>query len=193
MTFFDTPLFQWVLLPVLLFCSRIVDVSIGTVRIMFVAKGIRKFAAVFAFFEVLIWLFTIRQVLANISNPLHYAAYAAGFATGTFVGMLIEQKMSLGNVIIRVIAINGQSKLAGHLRDLGWRVTDIDAVGNEGPVRIIFLVIKRKELATVTGIIKKFNPNAFYSIEDVRFVSRDALPVPAQNINYLFRRGRKGK
>jgi len=160
---------------------------------VFVAKGVRKLAAVFAFFEVLIWLFTIRQVLANISNPLHYFAYAAGFATGTFIGLLIESKMSLGNVIIRVIAVNGQSKLAGHLRDLGWRVTDIDAVGNDGPVRIIFLVVKRKEIVEVTKIIREFNPNAFYSIEDVRFVSGDKPPQAVEAFRYLFRWGRKGR
>ncbi len=193
MSFFQTDVFQWILLPLLIFCARIIDVSIGTVRIMFVAKGIRKLATVFAFFEVLIWIITVKQVLSNMSNPLQYVGYAGGFAAGTYIGMVIEHKISIGYAMIRVITARDGRDLAAYLRSHGWRVTDLDAEGNDGPVRIIFLVLKRKDLERVTNIIKEFNPNAFYSIEDVRFVSGKTTPLTSPMMSSVFRRGRKGK
>jgi uncharacterized protein YebE (UPF0316 family) len=172
----DTPLVQWAIIPLLIFFARIIDVTIGTVRIMLVARGIRNIAALFAFFEILIWLVTIRQVMSNLSNVVHYFAYAGGFATGTFVGMIIENKLSFGFVLVRVITSQGGEALAQFLRREGYRLTDLDACGSDGPVRILFLVINRKNLVEIEGIIKKFNPNAFYTIEDVRFMRQAGRP-----------------
>lgn len=173
MIFIDTTLFKWVLLPIIIFLARILDVSIGTVRIIAISKGIRKIAVILAFFEIFLWLIVITQVLSNLSNPVQYIAYAAGFATGTYMGMLIEKKLSLGNILIRIITAKGGTELAEFLRNNGYRVTDLDAQSNEGHIRIIFLVVKRKLLENIASTIKQFNPDAFYTIEDVRFISED--------------------
>jgi uncharacterized protein YebE (UPF0316 family) len=166
----DLPSFQWMILPALIFLARICDVTIGTIRIIMVSKGLRAWAPLFGFFEVLIWLITIRQLMTNISSVVHYLAYAGGFAAGTVVGMAIENRLSLGKVIIRIITRRGGAELAAFLRDHGYTVTDLDAMGGEGPVRIIFTVIQRQNLRHVERIVKEFNPTAFYTIEDVRFV-----------------------
>lgn len=193
MNFPETVWFQWILLPLLIFSARILDVTIGTLRIVIIGKGIRKPAVVLAFFEVLIWLIVIHQIIINITNFLHYAAYAAGFATGTYIGMCIEERLSLGNVLVRVITAKEGSELAVFLRSHGYRVTDLDAESNEGHVRIIFLVEKRKNLDHITGVIKEFNPNAVYTVEDVRSISDElGMKGPVPGIT-RYRKNRKGK
>jgi uncharacterized protein YebE (UPF0316 family) len=193
MDFMDSTFFQWVLLPVLIFASRILDVTIGTIRIIFLSKGLKRLAPVFGFFEILIWLVAIRQLMTNVSNIATFLAYALGFTTGTYVGMLVEEKLSLGQVIIRIITRAGGAKLASHLRTNGYKTTELSAQGDGGEVRIIFTVIKRKNLAQVEKLINEFNPNAFYSIEDVRFVKEGPFARESYMKNFLFRRGRKGK
>ena len=90
-----TPFFAWVVLPLLIFFARICDVTLGTIRVIFISKGFKYIAPCIGFFEVIIWLLAIGQVMNNITNVASYIAYGAGFATGTFVGMAIEEKLSL--------------------------------------------------------------------------------------------------
>ena len=104
--FFDSFWFEWVLIPVLICLARIVDVSIGTLRIIFVSKGMRGIAPILGFFEVIIWLVAIGQIFQNLSNWVNYIAYGAGFAMGNFVGIYIEGKISLGYTLVRIITIH---------------------------------------------------------------------------------------
>jgi len=193
MGFVNTTAFQWILLPLLIFVSRILDVTIGTIRIIFLSKGLKKLAPVFGFFEILIWLIAIKQLMTSVSNIATYIAYALGFAAGTFVGMIVEDKLSLGQVIIRIITGTDSNQLASHLRAEGFRTTDFEARGDDSEVRIVFTVIKRRDLPHVEKVIDEFNPNAFYSIEDVRFVKEGPLAGASHIRNVLFRRGRKEK
>lgn len=158
-----------VIIPVLIFLARVIDVSMGTLRIIFISRGIRILAACLGFFEVLIWLLAISQIMKNLSNPVNYIAYAAGFGMGNFVGISIEQKLSLGNLMIRVIVRNSAAALVEYLHGQGYGVTSVDAQGTTGPVKIIFTVVPRRCLKNVTESIKNFNPQAFYTIEDIRF------------------------
>ena len=103
-SFFDSDLFSYVLMPLLIFLARICDVSIGTMRIIFVSKGKRNIAPILGFFEVLIWITAISKIMQNLDNYVNYIAYAAGFATGNFVGMIIEEKLAMGIQMIRVFA-----------------------------------------------------------------------------------------
>ena len=91
--------FTWVLLPILIFISRVLDVSLGTMRLIFVSKGYKLLAPVLGFFEVLIWLVAIGQIMQHLDNIFCYLAYGLGFATGNFVGIYLEEKMSIGTVI----------------------------------------------------------------------------------------------
>ena len=95
-TFVSPEVWKWVILPLLIFCARITDVSIGTVRIVFIAKGMRLWAPVLGFFEVLIWLVAISQIIKNLTNPVTFVAFASGFAMGNYVGLLIEHKLAMG-------------------------------------------------------------------------------------------------
>jgi uncharacterized protein YebE (UPF0316 family) len=164
-------LFDYVILPLLIFLARIVDVSLDTIRVILVAKGYRRIAPFIGFFQVLVWIITITRIMANLDNWVTYIGYAAGFATGTYIGMLLESKIALGYELIRIITRMTADNLIETLRKLNYPVTSVRAMGRDGEVDIIFVVLQRKRIAEVTEIIQKYNPNAFYTIEDVRFVS----------------------
>ncbi len=171
--FFESWQFTYVVVPLLIAIAKIIDVSLGTLRIILISKGAKKLAPLLGFIEVLIWIVTIGQVMNNLTNPVNYFAYAFGFAIGNYVGILIDQKLALGSVLIRVITRRDASGLITYLHDNDFGVTVIPAEGSMGPVHLIFSVIKRSNVNQVVEIIKKFNPKAFYSIEDVRYVSAD--------------------
>jgi uncharacterized protein YebE (UPF0316 family) len=180
--FFDSSAYTWILLPVLIFCARILDVSLDTVRIIFINKNLRYYAAFIGFFSVLIWLMVIRQIFQQLNNPICYVAYAAGYATGNFVGILIENRISIGKVIVRIITRMESEELVSLLRSSGYGVTVIGAEGATGPVKVIFTIVERSDVRRVVEMIRQHNPLAFYSVEDVRLVSESVTPfrLPAE-------------
>lgn len=169
--FFDNETFMYVVLPLLIFCFRIVDQSIGTIRLIFAAKGLRKLAPLFAFFESFIWLVAIGQIMKHLDNVLCYAAFAGGFAAGNYFGILLEEKLSIGNVVIRVIPKKDTTALIHRLRELSYGVTVVPVDGMMGPTKMLFTTIRRKEAHHVIDIIKQYNPTAFYTIDEVKVVS----------------------
>jgi uncharacterized protein YebE (UPF0316 family) len=193
----DSWIWTWIIIPFLIFIARILDVSIGTIRFVMISKGNKFIAPILGFFEVIIWLVVIGQILQNLSNFLGYIAYGAGFATGNYVGMLIEERLSLGNVIVRIITRLDSTKLVGEIRDLGYGVTVVDAHGKTAKTKIIFSVIKRQDLGKVVGLIKSNNPQAFYSVENVASVSQAKYPQTTQGMRFnmlnWIRPHRKGK
>ncbi len=193
-TFFNSTPYTWVILPILIFFTRIVDVSMGTLRIIFINRNLKYWAAIIGFFEVLIWILVIRQVLQQLNSPLCFVAYAAGFAAGNFVGIMLENRISIGKVLIRIITRKEAEELVAFLRSSGYGLTVVDAQGTTGSVKVIFAIVERTEIESIAEQIRKFNPNAFYSIEDVRFVSEAVTPhrMPAtRRWNHFFSRMRK--
>lgn len=173
----DPEIFLYVILPILIFCARIIDVSIATLRMIFVMSGRKYLAPVLGFFESLIWLLAISQIFQNVNNVISFVAFAGGFATGTFVGMLIEEKLALGNVVVRVITNKDASDLVDHFRSRKFYCTNIAAEGREGKVNILFMVVRRNKLQKVLNIIMQFNPKAFYTVESVRMVRDENIQV----------------
>lgn len=171
--FFDTDsaVFAWVILPLLIFLARISDQTIGTLRLIFLSKGQKFLAPFLGFFEVIIWLIAVGQIMKHLDNVLAYIAYGGGFAMGNYIGMVIEEKLSIGNVLIRIIPKKDTSELIAFLRESNFGVTSVNAEGSKGKVDIVFTIIKRKDIETVVAIINKFNPNAFYTIEDVKAIN----------------------
>lgn len=178
--FFNSDVFAWVILPILIFLARIIDVSIGTIRLIFVSKGMRALAPLLGFFEVIIWLLAVSQIMKHLDNIICYIAYGGGFAMGNFVGMYIEEKLSIGNVIIRVIPKSDTTELIHYLKASNFGLTIVDAEGAQQKVKIIFSVIKRENVHQFVSIINEYNPHAFYTIEEVKSVNEG-----------VFRRGRK--
>jgi uncharacterized protein YebE (UPF0316 family) len=175
-SFFDSTIYTWAILPLLIFIARILDVSLDTVRIIFIHRNLRYFAMISGFFEVLIWLMVIRQVFQQLDNPMCFVAYAAGFASGNFVGIIIENRLSIGKVILRIITRREAENLVSFLKSAGYGITVIDAEGMTGPVKVIFTIVERSDIKRIVKNIKQFNPRAFYTLEDVRFVSEAVTP-----------------
>jgi uncharacterized protein YebE (UPF0316 family) len=164
------------LLPVLIFVARVIDVSIGTIRIIFISRNMKYLASLFGFFEILIWLYAIGRIMQNISNPFTYIAYAGGFAMGNLVGMVIENKLALGVVAVRVITNQETIHLAERLRKIGYTITTVNAQGNRGAVKVVFAIVKRKSISSFINVVKKYNPKAFYTIENVGVVAESDIP-----------------
>jgi len=179
---------------VLIFCARIVDVSIGTLRIISVAKGRKYLAPLLGFIEILIWLAAISQVMQAGSNPFYFIAYAAGFATGNYVGIYLEEKLALGTLVVSAITTKDATDLFEDLSSRGFGVTSLDAQGRHGPVKIIYTVIKRKNLSRVVSLIRKHNPKAFYSVEEAQAASRGIFPQERRRLPFdSLRMARKAK
>ncbi len=165
-------------LPVLVFFAETCVVTLSTVRTIFVARGWKVLAPLLGFFEVSIWLYAISQVIQNLTSPGCFLAFAGGFSLGNFLGVLIEQKLALGTVVVHITTREDPSDLIESLKLGGYGLTVLEAQGATGPVRVVFTVIKRKELANVVSIIKRFDPKAFYSVNDLQSAAEGISPAP---------------
>jgi uncharacterized protein YebE (UPF0316 family) len=179
--------FAFIILPLLIFFARICDVSLGTIRVIFVARGFRYFAPVLGFFEISIWLLAISQIFQHLDNAFTYLAYAGGFATGTFAGMWLEDKLSIGTVLIRVVTKKDASELIRRLKDKRFGLTTVEARGAVGEVTIILTIVQRTSVPEVVDLVKQFNPHAFYTIEDVRYATEGIFPPKETSLSRRLR------
>ncbi len=187
-TFYESATFTYFVLPFLIFLARICDVTIGTIRIVMVSKGQKFWAPILGFFEILIWLLAISRIFENLDNWTCYLGYALGYATGNYFGLKLEEKLAMGIVKIQIITRKEAHILINNLKQAGYGITHHLAQGGTETVSIIYSIIKRNEIQKVEGIVKKTNPKAFYSVEDVKSVSHGLFPVKT-----AARRWRKGK
>lgn len=163
---------EWALIPLLIFFARLIDVSMSTIRIILIVNEKRVAASVLSFLEMFVWLVAVTQTLKNLSNVMCYIAFAGGFAVGTYIGMLIEKKLSMGIVLIRITTTEKDgNQLISFLKQHKFRITSVNAEGNFGKTNIIFTIVMRKEMNSVIEVIKQFNPNAFYTVENIRYVN----------------------
>ncbi|MDL2260469.1 DUF5698 domain-containing protein [Deltaproteobacteria bacterium OttesenSCG-928-K17] len=163
--FFET--YSWAL-PLVIFCGRIIDVSLGTLRIVFVSRGARHIAPVVGFVEIFIWIVVIAQVFAHADGFVSYFAYAAGYAAGTFVGLTLENKIGFGYAIVRVFSKIAAAGLIADLNHSGFGATMIKGEGAMVKINIIESVVRRVDIKNVEKIMEKHDPAAFMTIEDVR-------------------------
>lgn len=159
-------------LPVVIFLAETCVVTSGTVRTIFVARGMKVQAAFLGLIEAGIWLFAIGQVVTNLSHIPCSIAYAAGFTVGVFLGMWMEEQIALGVQVVRIITKDQADGLIERLTHNNFGVTSVEANGATGPVRIIFSIVKRKQIPEVAQIIRQFDRSIFYTVEDVRTVRK---------------------
>lgn len=138
---------------------------------------VKTIAPILGFFEAFIWLLAIGQIFQNISNPMSYIAYAGGFATGTYVGMVIEERLALGRVLVRIITPEPLPQLVEYMKEKSYRFTSVGAEGRYGKVILMFTVIKREMLPGLINKLKESDEKAFYTIESVKRISEDDLNV----------------
>ncbi|MFC1697096.1 DUF2179 domain-containing protein [Nanoarchaeota archaeon] len=168
--------FDWftlIIIPFLIFFSRVIDVSLGTLRVIFISRGYKSLAPIVAFFEVLIWLFAAKQVLVNLNVWYLFIIYAGGFAVGTYVGIIIDEKLKMGKVLVRIITKKESKEMFHALKEAKFNVSKIVGIGNNGRVEIIFTITKRKNIDKIYQIITKINRHAFYTVEDIRYAHEE--------------------
>ncbi|MGD2045886.1 MAG: DUF5698 domain-containing protein [Gemmatimonadota bacterium] len=158
--------------PLVIFVMRVCDVSLGTVRLVLVTRGMRVPAAVVGFFEVLIWITASGTAILNITSPLHVLGYAGGFGTGTWVGMWIESKIPMGTATVQAYCRAENPSLSGALREAGLRVTEMKGQGLEGPVDIVSMVVPRRLVPIAVRTIESNDPDAFIAVYDARIYPR---------------------
>ena len=167
---------SYVLLPALIFLARVADVTVATVKLMFVVNNARKAAAILGFFESLITIVALARIMQDASNIPAYVMYAGGFATGTYVGMWIEEKLAYGNVLVRIIDKHIPDELLRYLNEKQYRYSMVDANDQGGNTQVLFTVCKRSSLSSFLEILENIAPKALYTIEGVKKVSNEFLP-----------------
>ncbi|MDR1863965.1 MAG: DUF2179 domain-containing protein [Bacteroidales bacterium] len=194
--FTDGTVYQYIVLPLTVFFARICDVSLGTLRIVFVSKGKKFLAPLLGFFEVFIWIVVISQILRNVNNIVCYLAYAGGYATGNFIGMYIEERIAIGVQIIKIFSPKNLFPLQKELSQAGFGTTLIEGGGSVGKVDILYVVINRKTFEKAEKILIGFDSALFYVIEDIRSAKSGIFPETKRfNLPFqrFIRRARTGK
>lgn len=184
----NTPLFALLILPILIFLARVADVTLGTLRIVFISQGKRKLAPIMGFFEIFIWLLAVGQIFGNLTNILYYFAYAGGFAMGNYIGLLVETKLSLGLLSLHLIIRDDPEKLIKTLKEKGYGLTTLTAEGIKGNVKLVVMIIKRKNQLGVFETIRSVSPNTFISVENVQSVEGGNFPLAQKTQWYLLKR-----
>lgn len=177
------------LLPVIIFFGRICDVTLGTLRIIFVSKGEKYKAPIFGFFEVFIWIMIISQVLSRANGLISYLSYAAGYAAGNYVGIIIESRIAFGILVCRIYTNREPTTLLAMLSDKGFGATTLEGMGAIKKVYIVEAVVERKAMKDIDRFIAEFDQNTFYTAEDVRIRQKGVFPEPA----LFLKRWRPGK
>lgn len=169
---------QTLLLGVLILLARIFDVGVGTMRTINIVHGRTTTAFFLGFFEISLWLFVISTVLGRImQQPILGIFYALGFSLGNVVGIKLEKKLAMGNIILRVISHNHTGEMAKRVRESGYAVTEFRGEGFSGPVVELFIVCRRRDMEQIISIVKKLEPEAFYITEHAGNVSKLYRPL----------------
>jgi uncharacterized protein YebE (UPF0316 family) len=169
----------WTMLAsaLLIFCLRLVDVSLGTVRLLMIGRGQRKIAPLLGFVEVTIWVIAISQVITNLDNIINILAYSGGFAAGTLVGMWIEDKLPLGHVGISIVSTTQGQEIARKLRQADYGVTELIGSGQSGVVNLITTIVTRKDVKDVFQLVNQTDPRSFIAVDDMKVVKRGYMHV----------------
>jgi uncharacterized protein YebE (UPF0316 family) len=179
-TFSDLVAEQAAWLPVLIFMARVADVSLGTVRTVFVVRGMREFAAGIGFLEVTIWLLAISTVVQRLDAPLNVIAYAGGYATGNYVGVWLETKLALGHQLVQLVSADDSQDLRRRLEEAGHRVTAVPAHSGQDAVTLLLVTVPRRQVASVMALAREADPTVVLTTEDLRFFHPGLCPAPAR-------------
>ena len=169
--------YVWVGLPLLIFLARVFDVTLGTMRIIFTSRGLRNLAPVLGFIETFVWIVAVSSIVKHAQNVVAFVGYAGGFATGTYVGMLIENRLAMGTLTVRAIIRRDPKELIETLHNSGFGVTAVDGHGSSGDVKIIYSTVKRADLPVIIEIFHHTLPGAFLSVEEVRSTEQGVFPA----------------
>lgn len=156
----------------IIFCLRVVDVGLATVRMLMVIRGRKALAWIIGFAQAIVFVVALQRVLSDLNNWLNVLGYAAGFATGNVVGMLIEERLALGHTHLRIISSGRGTEVAEHLRDAGYAVTEIPGRGKDGTVTLLNVSVLRRKALDVQQLVAEVDQDAMVTAEDIHPVRR---------------------
>lgn len=160
------------LTALMIFGLRVIDMTLDTLRVLVVMRGKKKIAWVLGFFQAAVFVIAIGSVLSNLDNPLNVIGYAAGFATGNVIGMLIEEKLAIGHTMVSIVSSRRGTEIAEKLRKNGFAVTEIAARGKDGMVTLLNVNVLRKNISAVRQLVNDSDAEAFITSEDIRPIRR---------------------
>jgi uncharacterized protein YebE (UPF0316 family) len=172
--------FSLYVLPLLIFFAEVCVVTLGTVRIIFVARGQKILAPLLGFGEVFLWLLAMSQIMQNLSDWTCFFAFALGFSLGNYLGIIIEKKLAMGMALVKIITNRDADDLIEHLRAANFGVTSMDGQGANGKVQIVMSIVKRKQLPAVIELIETHSPGAFYAVKDLQAACEGIFPTPKE-------------
>ena len=156
---------ETILFALMIMCLRIIDVSLGTIRMIITVQGKKYIAGAIGFFEVTIWVVAISSVMSQLNNWINVAAYSSGFALGTIIGITLEQKLGSGFVWLNIISMNFVDDITNALRKNKFGVTLIPGEGASGGVTVLLVLIPRKRQKEVMQLIIEIDPKAFVTMQ----------------------------
>jgi uncharacterized protein YebE (UPF0316 family) len=163
-----------VVFTAVIFCLRLIDVSLGTVRLLMIGRGQRKIAPLLGFVEVTIWVVAISQIITNLDKIVNVLAYSGGFTAGTLVGMCIEDRLPLGYVGISIFSTTKGKEIARQLRQADYGVTELIGSGQSGIVNLLTTIVPRKD---VFQLVDQIDPKSFIAVDDMKVVERGYMHV----------------
>jgi uncharacterized protein YebE (UPF0316 family) len=161
--------------PLLIFGLRVADVSLDTMRVLFAVRGKRYHAASLGFFQALIFILVVGNVIQHLGSIWHVLGYAGGFATGTLVGVQIENAVAYGLSTVRIVSPHGGVEIANALRERGYGATEVAGYGRDGTVEIVDSVVHRSHLDDVMEIVDKWDSQAFVTVEEPKILRGGSL------------------
>ena len=180
-----------VLMPFVIFLARVADVTLGTLRTIAVVGGRGITASVLGFFEVSIWITVITQVMRTLDNPWNMLGWALGFAAGNAVGILIERRLAMGHLVVRVLSREQAPVIADLLRGMGQRVTEFVGRDPDGDVALLYMVIARGQLKRLATAAREVDPDCVLVSEDVRGYETALRPTAVPRGGWRSRAKRK--
>lgn len=178
---FNFDFISYVLLPFLIFIARAADVTLATVKLMFIVNNAKRLAMVLGFFEALITILALSRIMQDASNLAAYVMYAAGFAAGTYLGMRIEEKLAYGSVVVRIIGKQIPDALLQYLSENQYNYSKVDASDSSGNTQVLFTVCKRRKVRDLLQALEQIAPDVLYTTEAVNQASRELLPQTQRN------------
>lgn len=156
-----------------IFFVRILDVSLGTVRTIVTIKGRNTIASLIGFVELFVWFVVVKEALSTDSTSLWIAIfYAGGFATGTYIGTILSDKLIKGNLLVQVVTSSKDDEIVNQLRKDGYGISVIDVKGKEASSEkyMLFIEIDKKHINHLKSRIKDLDEKAFIVAGETKFV-----------------------
>ena len=147
--------------------ARITDVTLDTIRTVAIVQGRRVFAAILGFFEAVVYICAVAKVLMNMDHPVYALAYGLGFASGTFLGITIEQRLAFGQQLVSLVTYKG-IQLADALRAAGYRLAEVKGHSLDGDLAILYVEMPRRRTQKLVRDASAVDDRCFCIVHDVR-------------------------